>query len=63
MHMITELVGNPDSKLIKMIEDEDNRTFMMQLPTRKGQDFKELFKGAPNPDAVDLVKKMLTFDP
>jgi len=61
--MITELVGNPDSKLIKMIEDEDNRTFMMQLPTRKGQDFKELFKGAPNPDAVDLVKKMLTFDP
>ena len=63
MHMITELVGNPDSKLINMIEDEDNRTFMMQLPKRRGQDFKEIFKGASNPDAIDLVKRMLIFDP
>jgi serine/threonine protein kinase len=63
MHMITELVGNPDTKFIAQIDDEDNRTFMKQLPKRKGQDFNELFKGAPNPEAIDLVKKMLIFDP
>ena len=36
---------------------------MKQLPKRKGTDFNELFKGWPNPDAIDLLKKMLTFDP
>ena len=63
MHMITDLIGNPDPALIQMIDDEDNRAFMQQLPPRKGQDFNELFRGAPNPDAIDLVKRMLTFDP
>lgn len=29
----------------------------------KGKDFNELFKGYSNPDAIDLIKKMLTFDP
>jgi serine/threonine protein kinase len=32
------------------------------LPKRKGKDFNSLFKGA-NADAIDLMKKMLTFDP
>ena len=36
---------------------------MKQLPPRKGTDFNELFKGWPNPDAIDLAKKLLTFDP
>lgn len=35
---------------------------MQQLPRRKGKDFNTLFKGA-NPDAIDLIKRMLTFDP
>lgn len=34
----------------------------MSLPKRKGKDFSSLFKGA-NPDGIDLIKKMLTFDP
>ena len=62
MMMITNLIGKPDSKLIQAIEDPDNRTFMMQLPPAKGKDFNELFKGA-NPQAIDLIKKMLTYDP
>jgi serine/threonine protein kinase len=36
MHMITNLIGNPSTDLIKMIEDEDNKKFMQQLPSRKG---------------------------
>jgi mitogen-activated protein kinase 1/3 len=36
---------------------------MNDLPKRKGQDFAVYFKDANNPDAVDLLKKMLTFDP
>jgi serine/threonine protein kinase len=32
------------------------------LPKRKGKDFNVVFKGA-NPDAIDLLKKLLIFDP
>jgi len=63
MHMITELIGSPSIDLINQIEDEDNKKFMKELPKRKGTDFNELFKNYSNPDAIDLVKKMLTFDP
>ena len=36
---------------------------MRQLPKRKGADFNELFSGWSNPEAIDLLTKMLTFDP
>ena len=61
--MITNLIGKPDAALIEQIEDVDNRAFMKQLPNQRGKDFNEFFKGAQNPQAVDLIKKMLTFDP
>jgi len=61
--MITDLVGSPSHDLIAQIEDEDNKLFMQQLPKKKETDFNQLFKGWPNPDAIDLLKKMLTFDP
>ena len=35
---------------------------MLQLPKREGKKFEDLFKGA-NPLAIDLLKKMLTYDP
>ena len=63
MHMITELIGSPSNDLINLIDDEDNRKFMRELPRRKWTYFNELFKGWPNKDAIDLVKRMLTFDP
>lgn len=63
MHMITNLIGNPEMDLISKIDDKDNQKFMMDLPKRKGQDFKELFKACKNPDAIDLLEKMLKFDP
>jgi serine/threonine protein kinase len=35
---------------------------VLQLPKREGKKFDELFKGA-NPLAIDLLQKMLTYDP
>ena len=60
--MITKLLGNPSAKLIWEIENEKNKEFVLALPKREGKNFDELFKGA-NPLAIDLVKKMLTYDP
>ena len=62
MMMITELVGKPSEALIDQVEDNDNRAFMRTLPARTGKDFNELFRGA-NEEAIDLLKKMLVFDP
>jgi mitogen-activated protein kinase 1/3 len=61
MNMITSLVGSPDLKFISKIADEENKKYMLGLPDKKGIDFKELFKGA-NPEAIDLISKMLKFD-
>lgn len=63
MILITNLIGKPNEELINQIEDIDNRQFMKNLPPQKGKDFKELFKGYKNQDAIDLIKRMLTFDP
>ena len=60
--MITKLLGNPSSKLVNQIENEKNREFVLQLPKRDGKNFDELFKGQ-NKLAIDLLKKMLTYDP
>ena len=62
MMMIANLVGKPDAALIDQIDDADNRTFMRQLPSNRGKDFSELFRGHSE-TAIDLIKKMLTFDP
>lgn len=59
MMMITNLIGKPSNTLIDQIEDNDNRTFMRQLPNNRGKDFNELFRGAngqtTNPHAIDLM--------
>ena len=60
--MITKLLGNPSPKLVKQIENEKNKEFVLQLPKREGKKFEDLFKGA-NPQSIDLLKKMLTYDP
>jgi GTP cyclohydrolase I len=60
--MITKLLGNPTEKLVSQIENEKNREFVMQLPKREAKDFNVIFKGA-SAEAIDLLKKMLTYDP
>jgi|TARA_B110000305_G_C19372826_1_gene605420 serine/threonine protein kinase len=60
--MITKLLGNPSAKMVNQIENEKNKEFVQQLPKREGKNFDELFKGASK-EAIDLIKKMLTYDP
>ena len=60
--LITDLIGNPQDDLVEQITIPKNKEFIQSLPRRKGKDFKTLFGGA-NADAIDLLKKMLTFDP
>lgn len=62
LNMITKLLGNTSAKLVNQIENEKNKEFVLQLPKREGKNFNELFKGA-NASAIDLLKKMLTYDP
>lgn len=62
LNMITKLLGNPTSRLISKIDNEKNKEFVQQLPKRDGKNFDEYFSGA-NPNAIDLLKKMLTYDP
>ncbi len=45
-----------------LIPLKENKDFVKSLPKRKPKDFHTLFKGA-NPEAIDLMRKMLTFDP
>jgi serine/threonine protein kinase len=60
--MITRLLGNPTSQFVNKIENDKNKDFVLSLPKRTGQDFNEVFKDA-NPLAIDLLRKMLTYDP
>ena len=48
--------------MVEQITIPKNKEFIQSLPRRKPKDFATLFKGA-NADAIDLMKKMLTFDP
>lgn len=63
MKMIVNLTGSPDASLINKIQDADNKTFMQQLPQQAGKNFRELLSMCKNPQAIDLCKKMLEFDP
>ena len=62
LNLITKFLGNPSPKLVNQIDNAKNREFVLQLPKREAKDFDEYFKGA-NPLAIDLLKKMLTYDP
>lgn len=62
LSMITKLLGNPTPKLVQKIDNEKNKEFVQSLPKREGKDFKAFFQGA-NENAIDLLQKMLVYDP
>ena len=62
IQMITDLIGNPNEDLVEQITILKNKEFIQSLPKRKPKDFQSVFKGS-NPDAIDLIRRMLTFDP
>ncbi|KAJ3435414.1 mitogen-activated protein kinase [Anaeramoeba flamelloides] len=62
LKLITMVVGKPSKKEINSLENEKARKFMKKLPNRKQFDFHKLFPSASE-DAIDLLSKMLQFNP
>ena len=63
IELICEYLGTPDVDNMKHIPEESKK-LIKHLPKNKknGKDFNKLFSFA-NPEAIDLLKKLLTFDP
>ncbi|CAN6463797.1 unnamed protein product [Victoria cruziana] len=62
LRLITELIGSPDESSLGFLRNDNARRYIRQLPQYPKQKFSEKF---PNmtPGAVDLLEKMLVFDP
>ncbi|CAA91771.1 Mitogen-activated protein kinase sty1 [Schizosaccharomyces pombe] len=60
--IITELLGTPPMEVIETICSKNTLRFVQSLPQKEKVPFAEKFKNA-DPDAIDLLEKMLVFDP
>ncbi|SMN21632.1 similar to Saccharomyces cerevisiae YLR113W HOG1 Mitogen-activated protein kinase involved in osmoregulation [Maudiozyma saulgeensis] len=60
--IITDLLGSPPEDVINTICSENTLKFVTSLPHRDPVSFSQRFKNV-EPDAVDLLEKMLVFDP
>ncbi|CAH2065333.1 unnamed protein product [Thlaspi arvense] len=62
MRLLTELLGTPTESDLGFTHNEDAKRYIRQLPTFPRQPLAKLFSHV-NPLAIDLVDRMLTFDP
>lgn len=62
MRLLTELLGTPTDADLGFVRNEDARRYIRQLPQHPRQPLAQVFPHV-NPMAIDLVDKMLTFDP
>lgn len=60
LDLILDVLGTPKDEDIKGCEKGVN--YLKQLPRRAGKDFRQIFPNA-SPAALDLLKKMLHFNP
>ncbi|EIE88086.1 hypothetical protein G6F46_006183 [Rhizopus delemar] len=60
--IITELLGTPPDDVIATICSENTLRFVKNLPKCEPVPFNQRFSGQ-DPEAIDLLEKMLTFDP
>lgn len=61
IELICEYFGTPNVDDIKQIPEESKK-LIRNLPKRTGRAFNQIFSFA-SPDALDLLKKLLMFDP
>ena len=63
IELICEYLGTPDVDNMKHIPEESKK-LIKNLPKHKknGKDFNKLFSFA-NPEAIDLLRKLMMFDP
>ncbi|OIW19831.1 hypothetical protein TanjilG_24544 [Lupinus angustifolius] len=62
LRLITELVGSPDDASLGFLRSDNARRYFRQLPQYRKQTFSARFPNVP-PEALDLLEKMLIFDP
>ncbi|KAE9463485.1 hypothetical protein C3L33_04615, partial [Rhododendron williamsianum] len=62
MRLVTELLGTPSESDLGFVKSEDARRYIHQLPRHPRQQLANVFPHV-HPLAIDLIDKMLTFDP
>ncbi|KAM0981660.1 hypothetical protein ACFX2A_014969 [Malus domestica] len=62
LRLITELIGSPDDASLGFLRSDNARRYAKQLPQFRRQHFAARFPNM-SPGAVDLLEKMLVFDP
>ncbi|KAJ4725949.1 Mitogen-activated protein kinase [Melia azedarach] len=62
MRLLTELLGTPTESDLGFVKNEDARRYIRQLPLHPRQPLAQVFPHV-DPLAIDLVDRMLTFDP
>ncbi|KAL5581168.1 hypothetical protein UlMin_013610 [Ulmus minor] len=62
MRLLTELLGTPSESDLGFVRNEDAKRYIRQLPTHPRQSLDRVFPHI-HPLAIDLIDKMLTFDP
>lgn len=62
LRLITELLGTPDDGSLKFLQSDNARRYVKQLPPFPKQKFSARFPNM-SPLALDLLGKMLVFDP
>ncbi|KAK2407016.1 mitogen-activated protein kinase protein MMK2 [Trifolium repens] len=62
LRLVTELIGSPDDASLGFLRSENARRYVRQLPQYPKQNFSTRFPNM-SPGAVDLLEKMLVFDP
>ncbi|XP_057526267.1 mitogen-activated protein kinase 3-like [Amaranthus tricolor] len=62
MRLLTELLGTPTEADLGFLQNEDARRYIRQLPPQPCQPLRQSFPHV-NPLAIDLIERMLIFDP
>ncbi|KAG9389572.1 Protein kinase domain [Carpediemonas membranifera] len=62
LHLIMEVTGTPTDDEVKDIASSRARAYLKSLPPKRGTPIRALFPKA-SPEAVDLLDKMLKFNP
>lgn len=62
MRLLIELLGTPTESDLGFVRSEDAKRYIRQLPSHPRQPLARVFPHV-HPLAIDLVEKMLTFDP
>ena len=62
IELIIDYFGTPTEEEINIVPKEKSRKLLRTFPKRKGKNLEQIFSQA-SPLAIDLLKKLLTFDP